>query len=796
MIHLRFSSRSSRAFAFAFASVVVGGVAAPACASSDNDRPKPDVGGPVSNTTPDGGPAANRDGGPGSTDIAFPANTTFEDRPCTVKLHFEGTANDVAVAGEFTNWDKSPPLPMTKNGNAFELTLGPDANLTAGTLYAYKLIVDGTWQLDPNGTHRKMVDSTMNSAFVLPACKDGPEVTSGALTASGNGDAQVRITTRRATDGVAPAKLIARLDQAPVADGTFKADATGAIDFTFHGLAKGKHRLSLVAVDANERRSQPVDLPFWIEDEAFSYRDGLLYMFMVDRFANGSTANDAPVGMPVEYDADFHGGDLQGALAVLKTGYFEKLGVRTIWLSPINRQTSKYETGDGNQLFSGYHGYWPVRAREVEPRFGGEEALRSFITEAHARGFRVLLDLINNQVHQEHEYVAPHGDWFRTSCQCGTNGCGWSERPYDCMFQPYLPDINWTVAGAATQFVDDAVSWIDAFDFDGFRVDAVKHVESNSIWNLRAELSRRFEQGGARVFMVGETAVGEGDSGSFFGETFHDGFEWIDAYTGPNALDGQFDFPTLHNMADGLTSGLKPLNEVEGELHKAETRYKPTSQHVRFLNGHDNPRIATIAAQDPKINCTWASGCRGDDLPPATYTDPVVFQRLRRALTVLYTIPGIPYLYSGDEVAYGGGPDPDMRRDMRFSDPALASVQMHRPGAQVQPLTDLQLAQLDWSRKLGQARFASRALRRGSRLTLVGDDPNFWVYAYSDGADVAIVAVNRGDAVTSRVVSTNGLSLSGKTSFSSALGIGTATIGSGSISVSLPAGEAAIFLAK
>src|SRR6185369_1969027 len=106
---------------------------------------------------------------------------------------------------------------------------------------------------------------------------------------------------------------------------------------------------------------------------------------------------------------------------------------------------------------------------------------------------------------------------------------------------------------------------------------AVKHVEANSVFNLRAELARRFEQGGARIFMVGETAVGESDHGTFFGETFNDGFSWIDAYTGPFALDGQFDFPTRHNLADGLVSGDKPLSEVEAELHKAETHYRPTS---------------------------------------------------------------------------------------------------------------------------------------------------------------------------------------------------------------------------
>jgi glycosidase len=778
--------RSARALGLGLA----GAALIAACSSSPDEGARPDIGGPVSRD-PDGG--IGSEAGTPETEIRFPDGARFQDRSCSVALRFEGTANEVLVAGEFTGWQASART-MAKNGTTFTITIDPEPTLLPDQLYGYKLIVDGTWQLDPFGTRRKLIDGQMNSAISFPDCANGPELTAGKLSVDPAGDAKVRITTQKPTDGVRPSRLVARLDRASLPAGTFTFDeAAGAIDFDFKGLPKGKHTLSLVAFDATERPSQPIDLPFWVEDETFSYRDGLLYMFMVDRFANGNTANDAPVGLPVEYDADFHGGDLEGALAVLKSGYFEKLGVRTIWLSPLNRQTSKYETGDGNQLFSAYHGYWPVRAREVEPRFGGEAALKLFIQEAHARGLRVLLDLINNQVHNEHEYVAPHGDWFRSACKCGDNGCGWSQRPFDCMFQPYLPDIDWTKDGAARRFVDDAVFWISDYDFDGFRVDAVKHVESNSIYNLRAELSRRFEQGGARIYMVGETAVGENDQGTFFGETFSDGFAWIDAYTGPFALDGQFDFPTRHNMADGLVNGQKPLNEVEGELEKSETRYRGTSEHVRFLNGHDNPRIASIAAQDPKLGCTWASGCRGEDLPPATYSDPVVFQRLRRALTVLYSLPGVPYLYAGDEVAFGGGPDPDMRRDMRFADAALAAVQMHKAGAAVAPLTSDQQALLAFTHKLGAARTASRALRRGTRVTLLGTDADLWVYGYESGGDVAIVAVNRGSAVTGRNVVTSGLSLTGVTGFDSALGVGTATKSGANVILDLPAGEAAIF---
>ena len=112
-----------------------------------------------------------------------------------------------------------------------------------------------------------------------------------------------------------------------------------------------------------------------------------------------------PIGNPVHYDADWHGGDLQGALAVMKTGYFEKLGVRTIWLSPLNAQTDKYHYGDGNQLYSAYHGYWPIASRALDPRFATEAELDAFVDAAHARGIRVLFDVVPNHVHQQQPHT-------------------------------------------------------------------------------------------------------------------------------------------------------------------------------------------------------------------------------------------------------------------------------------------------------------------------------------------------------------------------------------------------------
>jgi len=786
---------------FAFSAFALLSSVVAACSSSPEDENPAAPGTPEAGTNPqpDGGPSP--DGGPVETDIVFGADVAFAKRDCTLTLRYEGAAGDVKLAGEFTNW-ATAPLPMTKTPTGFEIKLEPSAKLQGGILYGYKLIIDGNWRLDPAGKYRKLVGGEMNSGLKLPECEAGPELVvpeKVSITKSGDaGDVKVRVKVNAANDGDRPVRMTASLDRGAIPAGSWKVDAaTATVDITLPALAKGKHTLSLRTEDGKKRGAEPIDLPFWVEDEEFDYQDGVLYMFLVDRFANGDKANDQPIGAPVHYDADWHGGDLQGALKVMQSGYFEKLGVRTIWLSPANEQTDSWHKGDGDQNYSAYHGYWPVKARSIEPRFGGDAALRAFVAEAHKRGLRVLLDLINNQVHKDHEYVSKNGSWFRQACQCGTPGCGWSEKPFECMFQPYLPDIDWTSYGAEKQFVADAVNWIAEFDLDGFRVDAVKHVEANSIFDMRAELTRRFEQGGARIFMVGETAVGENDQGTFFGERFDSGFHWIDAYTGPNALDGQFDFPTRHNMADGLVNGGKPLNEVEGEIQKALTNYKANARHVRFLNGHDNRRIASIAAADPKLDCRWASGCRDDQLPPVSYSDAQVYTKLRRALTVLYTMPGIPYLYAGDEVAFPGGDDPDMRRNMLFAEPDLADVQMAKPGSSPPALIPQQIALRDWTRKLGEARKASRALRRGQRITLLGNEGDLWVYAYKAGPkEIAIVAVNRGAAVN-RTVSLALLPLDGATGFTSALGTGSATItGGGDLQLSLGDGEAAIFFAK
>jgi glycosidase len=739
----------------------------------------------------DARPTPTGDATPGRPDAGVGADArpaapiTFratETRSCSVTLRAQlpGAAR-AQVAGEFTGWGDAPLDMVADGGGAFSLALGPEAGLEPGRTYAYKLIVDGEWRLDPGQTRQKFDGNCVNSAFEVPACADAPEVEVTAV-----GARTFEAIPRAAAGGSPELTLLFTLDGfpwSPVCElGTCTAELSD--------LAPGRHVVTAQAVDADGRTSSPVSVPFWIEPAGtppFEWRDATLYMLMIDRFANGDRTNDAPVRGATPYPNDWHGGDLQGALRVLESGYFERKGVNAIWLSPVNEQAeSAFPGRDVAQTFTGYHGYWPVRGRAVEPRFGGDEALRAFVDAAHRRGIRVLLDLINNQIHQDHEYYRDHPEWFRTGCVCGTDpGCGWSERPLDCLFAPYLPDINWRVPGAERQFIDDALYWIEAYGVDGFRVDAVKHVETNAIYNLRAAMDARFGgavPGAARLVMLGETAVGEGDRfDDGCGVRYGDGYEWISAYAGRNALDGQFDFPTHHRMQWGLLTDGLGYDALEGIVRDLERRYPADATHVRFLGSHDSNRMATRAARDPAGDCRSMGGAPCDVLPGVP-RDAAVYARLKRAFTVLYTLPGIPLLYAGDEVAMPGGNDPDNRRDMLF-DADLSDVAMSVlvPTAEQRDLGV-------FMERLGQARAALPALRRGRRTALVAE-PELSVVEYrtDDGAR-ALVVVNRGGAVVNRV-----LDAAPDVATVARLGEATVTVDGGSVRLSVPAGGVGLF---
>jgi glycosidase len=456
----------------------------------------------------------------------------------------------------------------------------------------------------------------------------------------------------------------------------------------------------------------------------------------------------------------------------IRDGYFDQLGVRAIWLSPFNTNPDAgYGAADGVHTVSGYHGYWPIHPRDVEPRIGGPSALEELVDAAHDHGIRVLMDLVVNHVHEDHPYYADHPEWFNSGCLCGTSGCDWTERRLDCLFRNYMPDVDWENADASEQFIADALWWLERFDLDGFRIDAVKHVVDGSVFNTAIRVRERFETAGTRYFLMGETAQGwDSSAGPTEGGNV-DNYGIISRYIAPHGLDGQFDFvlyyaASLQFLGDAPGRGML---HVDYWTRASQDQYPAGAIMTPYIGSHDSSRWISLQASPGQANNQWS------DLPgEPTSIEP--YDRMYVALAWLFAIPGAPLLYMGDEYGEYGGADPDNRHMMRF-------------GPDLSVRESVQLARV---RRLGRARADLPGLSRGAYLTLHVTE-TFWSIARGTGADLVLVALNRSGTPTTQSIPVSAVAADGRT-FTDALGTGTtATVSGGNLSVTLPA-RSAVYL--
>src|SRR5262249_49364441 len=103
----------------------------------------------------------------------------------------------------------------------------------------------------------------------------------------------------------------------------------------------------------------------------FDWRDAVIYFVFVDRFLDGDKSNDSPNSNPALQNAvNWQGGDWAGVTQQIKAGYFQSLGVNTLWLSVPIDQSDSVGLGDDGNLYSAYHGYWPRDLTKLETRFG------------------------------------------------------------------------------------------------------------------------------------------------------------------------------------------------------------------------------------------------------------------------------------------------------------------------------------------------------------------------------------------------------------------------------------------
>lgn len=452
----------------------------------------------------------------------------------------------------------------------------------------------------------------------------------------------------------------------------------------------------------------------------YDWRGAVMYFVFIDRFNNGDTSNDAPVG-GIEGPANYQGGDYAGLLAKIQEGYFDKLGVNTLWLTVPMDNANVAGAGSDGHPYSAYHGYWPQNLDKVEEHFGDLALLKKVVDAAHAKGIKILFDYAMNHVHDSSPTFKEHPDWFwpldynGKTCTCG-GGCDWNDS-YEqkrCWFTSYLPDWNFTVPEARKASVDNAMKWITDTGIDGFRLDAVKHIETVWISDLRTRVTKEIEPKSQQHFYM-------------VGETFESGNrDLVRSYVDASLLDGQFDFPLRAVLVEKLLRRTGSMFDLDGFLASNDNYYPGIMS--TFLGNHDIARIINTALDDPWD--AWAAADKGKsnwgntpELP--NYKAP--FERMAVAFTFLMTTKGIPLIYYGDEIGMPGAGDPDNRRYMQWSG-----------------YSDNQLFLRGQLEKLGQIRKAHPALYRGVRVA-VSVTQDTYGYVMTDGDDVVSVALNRGD---------------------------------------------------
>lgn len=461
--------------------------------------------------------------------------------------------------------------------------------------------------------------------------------------------------------------------------------------------------------------------------------DTLVYQIMIDRFRGA----DGPLAAPPT-PGDRAGGSFDGVRAAIEAGYFDRLGVTTLWLSPVYTNPMDHLVGRDGHLVTPYHGYWPADPRGVDARLGGEAGLDALMAAAHARGLRVILDVVPNHVFATHPWVAAHGrgapgidpapgpnadpatvSWFNDgpeACVCGDPGCDWGGHMETCWFASYLPDLDWRHPAVMRAGVDDLLWWMSRFDLDGLRIDAVPMMPRAASRRIVHAVRNQMFRPAGDLLVVGETYTGPGDGGR----------AQIRAYLGAqlDGLDSAFDFPLMWAARDALAHGAAGgFATLEDEVAAGARAFGGSGATIAHIIGnHDTTRFVSEANGDAGGD-PWTS-------PPAQPTVAAPYQQTAVALGFMLTLPGIPVLYYGDEVGLAGGNDPDSRRVM--------------PDVLGGALPPAQAALLQTVAALGRARRCSPALR-GARTVLTVDADHDVALHTAPGGAAALVVLSRAD---------------------------------------------------
>ncbi len=334
------------------------------------------------------------------------------------------------------------------------------------------------------------------------------------------------------------------------------------------------------------------------------------------------------------YDSDGDGvGDLQGLIQ--KLDYLndgdpttdDDLGITGIWLMPIHQSPS-------------YHGYDVADYYTVDDEYGTNADFQQLMTEAHARGIRVIIDLVLNHTSTQHPWFQesrnPNSlrrDWYLWSDKLPT-GQGWHQDAgsgyYYGYFWDQMPDLNYENPEVTAAMQDVIRFWLEEMGVDGFRLDAIKHlIEENGVLENTPGTLAWFKDFYVFYKDINPNALTVGEVWS--------NTEQVVAYIG-DKVDLAFEFDLAEAMLKTAFNA-RPL-QLQVTQEKIIASYPP-GQYATFLANHDQARTRSQLANDGQAKI---------------------------AATLQLTFGGVPFIYYGEEIGmFGAKPDENIRRPLQWT---------------------------------------------------------------------------------------------------------------------------------
>lgn len=447
------------------------------------------------------------------------------------------------------------------------------------------------------------------------------------------------------------------------------------------------------------------------------WRTAVFYEVFVRSFADSTEGPLAGDGV----------GDLRGLIERLdylndgNPDTSDDLGVTGIWLMPICRSPS-------------YHGYDVVDYRNVDEEYGTNEDFKALVAACHQRGIRVIVDMVMNHVGIDHPWfqdaidpASARRDWFvwldePLSGEGAPKHPVWHDKVkgragqyYYGFFWHGMPDVNLRSAAATAAMHDECRFWISDMGADGLRLDAVKHLIEDGVrfentpetiaW-LR-DFNAAMHQTRPDVFLVGEVW----DDTDVVAQYVNDG------------IDSAFEFSTCDAIEKGVNAGKADLI---GQA--VERSWKALGDAASTMIGnHDMDRVMSrLGGSRDKAAC---------------------------AAMIQFTIPGVPFIYYGEEIGMAGvKPDPDLRTPMQWTGDAeragftTGTPWSAVPTSVVQVNVERQQRQrgslLSTYRRLIALRQAQPALHSGDFTLLEAGDDRVLAFVRTHGADRLLVVIN------------------------------------------------------